>query len=77
MAAEIGVGKFGDTTFTKCLLAKQANPISPNQKWAACHTNGVKRLEKGQKIALTVHPPTVTVYMAHQYTYFGAFFLGL
>ena len=73
MAAEIGVGNYGETQFTKCLLTNHATKKS----WTTCNVNGVKKLQRGAAISLMVHPQNVHVYMSPEYTYFGAVLVGL
>ena len=76
MSAFIGVGTYGASVFTKCLLSN-ASPAGNNVFYQTCHASGVKYLRRRDCIALSVQPRNVEIYMDPTYTYFGAYFVGL
>uniref|UniRef100_H2Z4E9 THD domain-containing protein n=1 Tax=Ciona savignyi TaxID=51511 RepID=H2Z4E9_CIOSA len=83
MTSEIGVNVEGQTTFSKCQFS---NPYtmslgrkgaSSRKKFVTCHSNGVVFMRAREGISISVNPPSVEVYLQPQFTYFGAFLIGL
>lgn len=72
VTTEIGVGSAGNTKFSKCRFES----ASVNET-VSCYAGGVVFLHQGNAVSLRVWPPNSPVLKRPEYTYFGAFLIGV
>ncbi|XP_078487338.1 ectodermal dysplasia/anhidrotic-like isoform X3 [Ciona intestinalis] len=82
MVSEIGVNVDGQSTFSRCQFSNTLSRSTPRasstrKRFVTCHSNGIVYMKANHGVSLSVNPPSVEVFLAPQYTYFGAFLIGL
>nr|XP_009858905.1 ectodermal dysplasia/anhidrotic-like isoform X2 [Ciona intestinalis] len=82
MVSEIGVNVDGQSTFSRCQFSNTLTRSTPRasstrKRFVTCHSNGIVYMKANHGVSLSVNPPSVEVFLAPQYTYFGAFLIGL
>lgn len=74
MKLNLKTGVLGGDLTMSCLITQENVDA---RVYTTCTASGMKYLSAGEGFSLSVNPKGVRVYMSPEYTYFGAFLVGL